>query len=114
MMKFIKRRKVIFSPGRAFLKVMVFITFVAAFLPTGVSNTQMDDTFLESTINTFQHSFDNLMVVSYELNDTVIDEKTGQTEYSVLTAYTLFGIPYAEVIATEGSSYINKKYLFMR
>lgn len=114
MMKFIKKRRVFFSPGKAFLKVMVFITFLAAFLPTRVSNTQMDDTFLEATINTFQHSIDNLMVVSYELDDTVMDEKTGQIEYSVLTAYTLFGIPYAEVIATEDSSYINKKYLFVR
>lgn len=55
----------------------------------------MNDTFIGTTINTFQHSIDNLMVVSYEVNDTIIDENTGQAEYSVLTAYTLFGIPYA-------------------
>lgn len=113
-MKFFKRNRVFFHPGRAFLKVVVFITFLAAFLPTGITNNQLTDTFLEGTINTFQYSIDNLMVVSYEVNDTVINDKTGQIEYSVLTAYTVFGIPYAEVIATEESSYINKKYIFVR
>ncbi|MEK4522202.1 hypothetical protein NSQ95_08430 [Psychrobacillus sp. FSL W7-1457] len=113
-MKFMKRKRAFFHPGKAFLKVIVFITFFAAFLPTGITNTQMNDTFIGTTINTFQHSIDNLMVVSYEVNDTIIDENTGQAEYSVLTAYTLFGIPYAEVIATEESTYINKKYLFVR
>lgn len=113
-MMYFKRRRVSYHSGKAFLKIVVFISFLMAFLPIGISENRIDDHILNTTYKTFQHSIDNLLVVSYVVDDTIVDENTGRTEYTVLTAYTIFGIPYAEVITTDESSYINKKYLFTR
>ena len=113
-MAYFKRRRVSYHSGKAFLKIVFFISFFMAFLPTGITENKMDDPVMNTTFNAFQHSIDKLLVVSYVVDDTIVDENTGQIEYTVFTAYTIFGIPYAEVVTTDESSYINKKYLFTR
>ncbi|WP_342578533.1 hypothetical protein [Psychrobacillus sp. FSL K6-2843] len=118
-MRYRKRRRINYSSGKAFLKLISFIFCLIAFLPTSLlytnvhNDSEWNDFNLGTFNNIFQNSFDQLLVVSYEIDSNQIDEDE-QLPYIILNTYTVFGIPYAEVIVTSEGAYINKKYLFKK
>lgn len=105
----------------ALFKLAMLIIGISAFLPSNLleSNLQLyeDHTSralanhaLKMTTDTFHNSLDQVLIVSYSIES--MEEKDGELISSVVIAYTVFGIPYAEVIATNDGAYVNKKFLF--
>lgn len=105
----------------ALFKLAMLIIGITAFLPSNFLDSNLqhyeDNTSkelanhaLKMTIDTFHNSLDQVLIVSYGIES--MDEKDGELISSVVIAYTVFGIPYAEVIATNDGAYVNKKFLF--
>lgn len=115
------KRKIFFNTWRALFKIVVFIIIIVAYLTSTFLETNVDDYddtpskdfaihAIKLTSDTFKNTLDQLLIVSYAIES--MDEEDGEPTSSVITAYTVFGIPYAEVIAYKDGAYVNKKFLF--
>ncbi|WP_391209069.1 hypothetical protein [Psychrobacillus sp. L4] len=108
---------------RAFFKLAILIIGISAFLPSSFLETNLLDyennnsrdmamQVIKMTTDTFSNSIDQLLIVSYEIES--LEEEDGELISSVVIAYTVFGVPYAEIIANKDGAYINKKFFFDR
>ncbi|QFF98753.1 hypothetical protein PB01_07865 [Psychrobacillus glaciei] len=108
---------------RAFFKLAILIIGISAFLPSSFLGTNLLDykdnnsrdmakQVIKMTTDTFNNSLDQLLIVSYEIES--LEEDDGELISSVVIAYTVFGVPYAEIIANKDGAYINKKFFFDR
>ncbi|WP_391121870.1 hypothetical protein [Psychrobacillus sp. L3] len=108
---------------RAFFKLAILIIGISAFLPPSFLGTNLLDykdnnsrdmamQVIKMTTDTFNNSLDQLLIVSYEIES--LEEEDGELISSVVIAYTVFGVPYAEIIADKDGAYINKKFFFDR
>ncbi|TQR19723.1 hypothetical protein [Psychrobacillus vulpis] len=113
------KRMISFKIRRAIFKLIMLIIGISAFLPpnfleanTEVSKDKIDLTnyVFNLTNDSIKSSIDQMLIVSYEIDS--IEAEDDELISSVVIAYTLFGIPYAEVVTNKDSAYINKKFLF--
>ncbi|MFF2752741.1 hypothetical protein ACFVR1_03150 [Psychrobacillus sp. NPDC058041] len=117
-----KNKKIISQKKRhAYLKLAMLIIGILAFLPSSFLETNFLDyednssrdiamNVMKMASDRFNNSLDQLLIVSYEIES--IDEENGELISSVVIAYTVFGVPYAEIIANKDGAYVNKKLLF--
>lgn len=117
-----KNKKIISQKKRqAYLKLAMLIIGILAFLPSSFLETNFGDYednssrdiamhVMKMTTDRFNNSLDQLLIVSYEIES--IEEENGELVSSVVIAYTVFGVPYAEIIANKDGAYVNKKFLF--
>lgn len=104
---------------RALFKLVMLIIGISAFLPSIFLETNMqyyeDDAkkdfaiqAINMTTNTFKNTLDQFLIVSYRVES--IEIENGVPLSSVIIAYTVFGIPYAEVMVDKDGVIINKKF----
>lgn len=114
------RRIIYFNKRRALFKIAVLIISIFAFLPSSYLETNFENygdsnskdlalQAVKSTSNTSNKLLDQLLIVSYKIES--IDEEDGELVSSVITAYTVFGIPYAEIIVYPEGAYVKKNFL---
>lgn len=115
------RRIVYFSKWRALFKITMFLVIISAYLPSSFLETNVEEfedmvskdfatSAIKLTSDTFKNTVDQLLIVSYAIES--FNEDNGKLTSSVVTAYTVFGIPYAEVIAYEDEAFVNRKFFF--
>ena len=108
------RRIIYFNKKRALFKIAVLIISIFAFLPSSYLETNFEnyedsnskDLALQAVKSTSNKLLDQLLIVSYKIES--IDEEDGELVSSVITAYTVFGIPYAEIIVYPEGAYVKK------
>jgi len=98
---------------RAILKLIIFAFSVAAFLPSKdiqtylVHDDELHNEHLMQAQSLFEGTLQRFFILSYSIDSLEADDSP-----KTLTAYTLFGLPYLEIIVDGDDAYINRKLLF--
>lgn len=97
---------------RAVLKLIIFSFSVAAFLPgreiqTYMVHEELHNQHIMQAQSLFEGTLQRFFILSYSIDSLEADESP-----QTLTAYTLFGLPYLEIIVHGDDAYINRKLLF--
>jgi hypothetical protein len=98
---------------------LIIICFLA-FLPPRLLETNIQDfsnknvkNFAEYSIQitnqTLENPLERLLIISYGIS---LDEKNDNLSSAKVTAYTLFGIPFAKVKVTEDGASVTDRLLF--
>ena len=95
------------------IKLIIFAFSVAAFLPSKDIQTYMlyedglHSQYIDRAASLFDGSLERFFILSYSIDSLEADDST-----KTLTAYTLFGLPYLEIIVQEDDAYVNRRLLF--